>query len=121
MALIKCSKCGHNISDKAPQCPNCGYSIVETRFSSNISYFYMSLFSYLILAFIFISLFNETQNGSVLSNDSYPIFYGFIIVLLSLITLFSILFLRKKNSKIKIMYISIALIFILGLLSFLII
>jgi hypothetical protein len=25
MALIKCPECGREISDKAPNCPNCGY------------------------------------------------------------------------------------------------
>lgn len=27
MALIKCSECGKEISDKAPNCPNCGNPI----------------------------------------------------------------------------------------------
>ena len=27
MALIKCSKCGHMVSDKAKRCPKCGYPI----------------------------------------------------------------------------------------------
>ena len=41
MALIKCSECGKEISDKAPACPNCGmplrskdrrtYNIIVTR------------------------------------------------------------------------------------------
>lgn len=26
MALIKCPECGRDISDKAPQCPGCGYA-----------------------------------------------------------------------------------------------
>lgn len=25
MAIIKCPECGHNVSDKAKSCPNCGY------------------------------------------------------------------------------------------------
>lgn len=29
MALIKCSNCGSEISDKALQCPKCGVTIVE--------------------------------------------------------------------------------------------
>ena len=27
MALIKCSECGHNVSDRAEMCPNCGCPI----------------------------------------------------------------------------------------------
>ncbi len=29
MALIKCSECGKEVSDKASACPNCGYPIAE--------------------------------------------------------------------------------------------
>lgn len=29
MALIKCPKCGHKISDKAKQCPKCGHIIAH--------------------------------------------------------------------------------------------
>lgn len=27
MAIISCTECGHNVSDKAEFCPNCGYSV----------------------------------------------------------------------------------------------
>lgn len=27
MAIIKCPECGHQTSDKAPVCPNCGVEI----------------------------------------------------------------------------------------------
>ena len=29
MALIKCKKCGHEVSDKASKCPNCGVLICK--------------------------------------------------------------------------------------------
>lgn len=31
MALIKCSGCGHEVSDKATTCPNCGHPINQTN------------------------------------------------------------------------------------------
>ncbi len=31
MALIKCSECGKEVSDKAPACPNCGAPIGSDR------------------------------------------------------------------------------------------
>lgn len=31
MALIKCKECGHEVSDKASACPNCGCPIKETK------------------------------------------------------------------------------------------
>ncbi|MEN9920726.1 MAG: zinc-ribbon domain [Candidatus Parcubacteria bacterium] len=31
MSLIKCNECGKDISDKAPNCPNCGNPIVNTN------------------------------------------------------------------------------------------
>lgn len=30
MALIKCNECGHEVSDKASACPNCGCPIEKT-------------------------------------------------------------------------------------------
>ena len=33
MALIKCSKCGGLLSDKATKCPHCGCSIEEVKAS----------------------------------------------------------------------------------------
>lgn len=36
MALIKCSECGKEVSDKAASCPNCGY-VVPTRNRNTIS------------------------------------------------------------------------------------
>jgi len=32
MALIKCSECGKEISDKAESCPNCGYVLPKETF-----------------------------------------------------------------------------------------
>ena len=34
MALIKCPECGHDMSDKAAQCPHCGFSVGEKKFCS---------------------------------------------------------------------------------------
>ncbi len=35
MAIIKCSECGHDVSDKAAICPHCGYSVSEILKSIN--------------------------------------------------------------------------------------
>lgn len=35
MALIKCSECGNEISDKAESCPKCGNPIVQQRNINN--------------------------------------------------------------------------------------
>lgn len=35
MALIKCSECGREISDKADMCPNCGYPIKNIKNKNN--------------------------------------------------------------------------------------
>jgi RNA polymerase subunit RPABC4/transcription elongation factor Spt4 len=32
MALIKCAECGKEVSDKAPNCPNCGAPIAVQKF-----------------------------------------------------------------------------------------
>jgi len=31
MALIKCSECGHDVSDSASSCPNCGHPISQVN------------------------------------------------------------------------------------------
>lgn len=31
MALIKCPECGHDVSDKAENCPNCSYKIIQIQ------------------------------------------------------------------------------------------
>ena len=33
MALIKCTECGHDVSDKASVCPNCGCPIEKEHLS----------------------------------------------------------------------------------------
>ncbi|MEE3385799.1 MAG: zinc ribbon domain-containing protein [Prevotella sp.] len=33
MALIKCKECGHEVSDKASSCPNCGYPMESVGYS----------------------------------------------------------------------------------------
>ena len=35
MALIKCRECGHDVSDKAVKCPNCGYPVEKMNVSDN--------------------------------------------------------------------------------------
>lgn len=37
MALIKCPECGKEISDKAGQCPHCGYPIEQVTIPENES------------------------------------------------------------------------------------
>ena len=36
MALINCSECGHQVSDKATTCPNCGCPINTNEASANV-------------------------------------------------------------------------------------
>ena len=36
MALIKCPECGHEVSDRAVQCPKCAYPIAANRFDGII-------------------------------------------------------------------------------------
>ena len=35
MALIRCTECGHEVSDKAMQCPNCGCPIHKIKEDAN--------------------------------------------------------------------------------------
>ena len=42
MALIKCSECGKEISDKAKKCPHCGFKIND-RTDKNNNVFYKKI------------------------------------------------------------------------------
>lgn len=33
MALINCPECGHEVSDKAEECPKCGYPLIKSKSS----------------------------------------------------------------------------------------
>lgn len=35
MALLKCPDCGHDVSDKAQSCPNCGCPVITSPASEN--------------------------------------------------------------------------------------
>jgi hypothetical protein len=41
MAIVKCSECGHRISDKAKSCPSCGVSYDNT--SEEVAQFIVKL------------------------------------------------------------------------------
>ena len=44
MALIKCSECGHEVSDKASVCPNCGNPIQIVGKKHSATYIKAALF-----------------------------------------------------------------------------
>ncbi|MCX6758830.1 MAG: zinc ribbon domain-containing protein [Candidatus Nealsonbacteria bacterium] len=48
MALLKCKECGHEISDEAKACPNCGKpqknKPLSTSLSKQITIYFVSLF-----------------------------------------------------------------------------
>ena len=74
MALIKCTGCGHMISDKATRCPKCGNIVVEEHASvlyeeDNQKCVFMKYFPYLLGAVVVIGiagyfLFNHSTKDS---------------------------------------------------------
>lgn len=78
MALIKCSECGHSVSDKAKYCPNCGCPIgemvsnqVETFVTEHKKRgkFFLWLSMILIACLICGSLFYAFKNGFILNKE----------------------------------------------------
>ena len=51
MALIKCGECGHSISDKASQCPNCGNPI-RREIKIKVPTFFQSVNKYILFLII---------------------------------------------------------------------
>lgn len=66
MALIKCAECGKEISDKAKECPNCGY-----RNKKNISVIIILAICLCCGIFLICNVFN-IQIGN--SNNETPIY-----------------------------------------------
>ena len=50
MALIKCSECGKEISDKAKKCPHCGFKINDrTDKNNNVFYKKINIILYIVI------------------------------------------------------------------------
>ena len=68
MALIKCTKCGHEISDKATVCPKCGnkIAVVEKKKNSTTKIFIaVALLALLVCgAFFFLNKEDEANNAT---------------------------------------------------------
>ena len=59
MAMIKCKECGHDVSDKASVCPNCGCPIEKgTNHVSNKPVKNSKTKSWFLLALLFIMTYN---------------------------------------------------------------
>lgn len=64
MALIKCSECGHEVSDQANQCPNCGAPIKSPSTLLNNSY--LTLISLVVgVALVIIGIASFMTGGSI--------------------------------------------------------
>ena len=74
MALIKCTKCGHEISDKATVCPRCGniIAIVEEKKSSTTKSIIAIVLLVLLACgtFFFLNKGNETNKDAANSETA---------------------------------------------------
>lgn len=69
MALIKCSECGKEISDKAKKCPYCGYDYNKSKIHKN-SIIVIVIIIILTISFLIIFQSNITlQENGVYSNE----------------------------------------------------
>lgn len=60
MALINCPECGKEISDRAHQCPNCGFWLIENEeVSHKKKESVLSVFSLILHIFSLIFLYNN--------------------------------------------------------------
>lgn len=68
MALIKCEKCGHEISDKAIKCPKCGYKVVhETMHNQRLKWLWIVL-SVLLLVLLVVFCFHGYGDMKIENN-----------------------------------------------------
>lgn len=65
MSIIKCPECGHQVSDKAPVCPNCGVEIagkIKKKSNSNKSILIISVILAVIVLGICVYVYNKAQS-----------------------------------------------------------
>lgn len=126
MALIKCSECGKEISDKATQCVHCGYSIKKNqekkteKFSTKIWLIICSVVCFLISIFCcFANVLNISI--STIKIGSFDInVMGTLTLLLGCVYIILLKNLSKKNLSKKnfsVLVIINALIFIYNIVS----
>lgn len=74
MALINCPECGHQMSDTAKQCTNCGYKIngSHARLSKCI-YAFLLFVSIVILSFAIGSIMNYSLDPICHGDDNFVI------------------------------------------------
>lgn len=106
MALIKCSKCGCDVSDKARECPNCGnlQHTEKIKEKSKKIIFMLSIMCSIFIFLFFLIFLIETIVGITKLNypltSVIPIIVSIITIVVS-IMLFIIMFRWKQNKKTK--------------------
>jgi len=65
MALIKCYECGHEISDKASACPNCGIKIKQKKKSVNIILLAIIVVVCLIISIVVANIYKSVSYPNV--------------------------------------------------------
>lgn len=75
MALIQCSECQHEISDKAEKCPHCGAPVERPRAKSGCGGIVLIFFLVLASIFILVAVFGDsgsnktTAQGNTCASD----------------------------------------------------
>ncbi len=72
MALIKCTECGKDISDKAIACPNCGNPLATVQKDESLvtiqatkkKWKFVKLLSWIVFIFGLIMLFSNSVSGT---------------------------------------------------------
>lgn len=65
MSIIKCPECGHQVSDKAPVCPNCGVEIagkIKKKSYGNKSMLIISVIFAIIVLGVCVYVYNKAQS-----------------------------------------------------------
>lgn len=102
MALIKCSECGKEISDKAKKCPHCGFKINDiTDKNNNVFYKKINIILFILWGMYFLleMHWQYTYRNDIM--NFYSIMYLFEQIFLSLFLCFSILYFIKEKSNFK--------------------
>ncbi len=80
MALVKCTECGKEISDKAEICPNCGYknnsfennSQLQNKKKQKKKYVIVVICIMMLIAIIMVIIYFSTKDIREIANDNMP-------------------------------------------------
>lgn len=104
MALIKCSECGKEISDKADTCNGCGAPIKKLKIKVKNKFIHWlplitSILVFMIIIFIYV-VFDLVDHTTYSDSDDFYTVLNYILMIIDVIALIVVFYIIPKQRKI---------------------